>query len=86
MACTYVHALGIMSCRLFRARWGLPVSCIFIYDVGFYGFNRFRMDSLSPEGELLTKRLRAPEGCLYLQWRAATFRSSHPRSGSMKVW
>ena len=86
MACTYVHALGIMSCRLFRARWGLPVSCIFIHDVGFYGFNRFRMDSLSPEGELLTERLALLRIGIYLRWRAATFRSSHPRSGSMKVW
>ena len=84
MACTYVHAVGIMFRRLFRARWGLPMSCIFIHDVGF-GFNMLQIDSFSPEGELLTERLRAPEDWLYLRWLAATFQSSHPRNGSMKV-
>jgi hypothetical protein len=84
MACTYVHALGVLFHRLFRARWGHPMSYIF--------YTRFRVwihfvaecDS-SPRGELLTERLRAPEEWLYLQWLFATFQSSHPRNGSMKV-
>ena len=84
MACTYVHALGVLFHRLFRARWGHPMPYIF--------YTRFRVwihfvaecDS-SPRGELLTERLRAPEEWLYLQWLFATFQSSHPRNGSMKV-